>query len=208
MSMKSSLREHWPEYLIELSLFGVFMLSVGILVTIFESPRSLLYAAIPSPSLRIMLLATSVGAALSLLIQSPWGKRSGAHMNPAITIAFFRLKRIRPWDALFYVLAQAIGGTSGIALVALVIGSAFTDPPVQYAITVPGPAGETIAFVAETFISFLLMGMILVFLSSPRLIRFTALATGLLVTALIIVEAQLSGTSMNPARTLASAVQE
>jgi aquaporin Z len=205
-SIRSAICEHWPEYLIEFSLLGVFMLSVGFLATVFESPRSLLYLHIPSPGLRIILLAASVSIALSLLIQSPWGKRSGAHMNPAITIAFLRLEKIHPWDALFYVLAQAMGGTLGIALVACAMGGLFADPPVQYAVTVPGPAGEFVAFMAETLISFLLMATILICISSPRLIRFTALAIGVLVDVLIMVEAPLSGTSMNPARTLASAV--
>ena len=104
--------------------------------------------------LRIVLLAGSIGLVLSLLIQSPWGKRSGAHMNPAITLAFLRLKKIHPWDALFYVVAQAIGGTLGIALVARFAGRLFTDPPVSYAITVPGSKGEAVAFVAEMLISF------------------------------------------------------
>ena len=69
------------------------MIAVGVLVTIFESPRSLLYMRIPSNTMRIVLLAISIGAALGLLIQSPWGKRSGAHLNPAITIAFLRLRK-------------------------------------------------------------------------------------------------------------------
>jgi aquaporin Z len=206
MSVSSALREHWPEYLIEVALLGCFMISIGFLVTVFESPKSLLYLRIPSVALRTGLLAASIGIALSLLIQSPWGKRSGAHMNPAITLAFLRLKRIHPWDAVFYVSAQAIGGTLGVAFVAFVMGDLFTDPPIKYAVTVPGPAGETIAFFAETSISFFLMTTILIFVSSPRLIRFTASAIGALVAILIIIEAPLSGASMNPARTFASAV--
>lgn len=206
MSMNSSLREHWPEYLIEVSLLGFFMVSVGVFDTVFESPRSFMYTCIPSNSLRIVLLATSVGLTLSVLIQSPWGKRSGAHMNPAITIAFLRLKKIHPWDALFYVFAQTMGGMLGIVLVAFVMGGLFTDPPISYAITVPGSAGEVAAFVAEMLISCTLMAMILKFTASPRLIRFTAVAIGGLVAFWILVEAPLSGTSMNPARTLASAV--
>jgi aquaporin Z len=206
LSMKASLSEHWPEYLIEIWLLGCFMIAVGVLVTIFESPRSLLYMRIPSETMRIVLLAASIGAALGLLIQSPWGKRSGAHMNPAITIAFLRLKKIQHWDALFYVFAQTVGGMLGVVVVAWAMGSSFTDPPVQYAVTVPGPTGVTIAFMAEISISFCLMATILVFVSSPQLIRFTPLAIGVLVAVLIILEAPLSGASMNPARTLASAV--
>jgi aquaporin Z len=127
-------------------------------------------------------------------------------MNPAITLAFLRLRKIQPWDAFFYVLAQISGGTLGVVLVAVVIGKRFTDPPIRYAVTVPGAAGAVAAFLAETAISFALMATILIFITSRRLTGFTALAVGCLVAFLIMVEAPISGASMNPARTLASAV--
>jgi aquaporin Z len=206
MSFKSSLSEHWPEYLIEGWALGCFMIAVGLLVTVFESPTSPVYACIRSAGLRVALLAGSIGMSLALVIQSPWGKRSGAHMNPAITLAFLWLRRIQPWDALFYVLAQISGGTFGVVLVAVFAGKLFTEPPIQYAITVPGSAGQAVAFLAETAISFSLMATILTFTTSPCLIRFTPLAIGSLVAFLIMIEAPLSGASMNPARTLASAV--
>ena len=206
LSMKSSVNRHWPEYLIEVSLLGCFMILAGFFVTLFEYPEV--------TSLRSHCEGCSAhGVAgnlhridLTLLIQSPWGKRSGAHMNPAITLAFLRLKKIHPWDAVFYILAQAVGGIVGVLLTAAALGSPFKDPPIHYAATVPGAAGEATAFVAETLISFVLMATILGFVSSPRLGRFTALAIGVLVAVLIVVEAPLSGTSMNPARSLASAV--
>jgi aquaporin Z len=206
MTLRLSLSDHWPEYLIEGWALGCFMIAVALLVTIFDSPNSPVYEGIPSARLRIALLAGAIGMSLTLVIQSPWGKRSGAHMNPAITLAFLRLRKIQPWDALFYVLAQISGGTLGVAFIAVLIGKRFTDPPVHYAVTVPGTDGEAVAFLAETVISFALMATILTFTTSPRLIRFTALAIGCLVALLIIVEAPVSGASMNPARTLASAI--
>jgi aquaporin Z len=206
MSVSSFLREHWPEYVFECGALGCFMIAIGLLVTAFESPVSPIYRAIQCSFLRTTLLATAIGVVLALLIHSPWGKRSGAHINPAVTLAFLRLKKIHPWDALFYVVAQLIGGTLGVMLVAWCFGSLFTDPPVHYAITVPGSAGDAVAFVAEIVISCTLMATILAFTASPRLINFTGLAIGGLVAFWILVEAPLSGTSMNPARTLASAV--
>ena len=204
--MRASLCRHWPEYLIECWALGCFMIAVGLIVTIFESPRSPLYTLFPIALVRVALLAGAIGLVLTLLIQSPWGKRSGAHMNPAITLAFLRLQKIRPWDALFYVVAQVIGGTLGVMLVARLVGSLFTDPPISYAVTVPGSRGEVVAFLAEMAISSTLMATILTFTTSRRLFRFTGVAIGSLVAFWIIVESPLSGTSMNPARTLASAV--
>jgi aquaporin Z len=104
------------------------MIAVGLFVTAFESPKSLAYTGTTSPGLRIVLLATAVGITLTLLIQSPWGKRSGAHMNPAITVAFLRLRKMHRGDALFYILAQTTGGILGISVVAYLVGSPFTDP--------------------------------------------------------------------------------
>ena len=48
------------------------------------------------------------------LIYSPWGQQSGAHLNPAVTLTFWRLGKVATWDALFYVLAQFAGGALGV----------------------------------------------------------------------------------------------
>jgi aquaporin Z len=207
MSLQSALREHWPEYLMEGWALGSFMVAVGVFATVLGSPGSLASHLVPSAIVRTVLLGLAMGVTAVLLIHSPWGKRSGAHMNPAVTLAFLRLGKIHRWDALFYIVAQTVGGTLGVVLVASVAGSLFTAPPVSYAATVPGPNGVTVAFVAEAVISFGLMSAILALFSSSRLTRFTGIAVGCLVALYISVESPLSGTSMNPARTLASAAR-
>jgi aquaporin Z len=205
VSLQSALREHWPEYLIEAWGLGCFMVSIGLFVTILISPLSPIYSLVPSLALRAVMLGLALGATAILLIQSPWGQRSGAHLNPAVTLAFLRARKIHPYDALFYVIAQVVGGILGVMLVAFVVGRLFTDPPVSYAATVPGPRGAAVAFVAEAAISFVLMATVLIFTASTRLARYTGLAIGCLVAFFIAVEFPLSGASMNPARTLASA---
>jgi aquaporin Z len=79
-------------------------------------------------------------------------------------------------------------------------------PDVRYAVTVPGPGGATVAFAAELAISFVLMSMVLLVSNTPRLARYTGLFAGALVATYISFEAPLSGMSMNPARTLGSAL--
>jgi len=206
MSLQSALREHWPEYLIEGWALGCFMVSAGIFATALGSPVSPLYGLIPDPAVRGALVGLAMGATAIVLIHSPWGQRSGAHMNPAVTLSFLRLGKVRPWDALFFVIAQTLGGTLGVVVVATLLGKAFSDPPVSYAATVPGPGGVIVAFTAEAIISFVLMSAVLAFSASARLARFTGIAAGCLVALFIAVEAPLSGMSMNPARTLASAI--
>ncbi len=204
-TVTGSLRGHWPEYLIEAWALGTFMVSAGVVATLLGSPASPAVRALPDPMLRNVLAGIAMGLTAIALIHSPWGKRSGAHMNPAVTLTFLRLGKVHGWDALFFVIAQIAGGTLGVLLVAALLGSAFTDPPVSYAATLPGPAGPRVAFVAELAISCGLMLTVLLLSASARLARFTGLAAGCLVAVYIAFEAPLSGTSMNPARTFASA---
>jgi aquaporin Z len=90
-------------------------------------------------------------------------------------------------------------------LVATVFGMFFTEPPVSYIVTVPGERGVAIAFLAESLMAFGLMLTVLLTANNSRLAGFTGLCAGLLVATYIIVEAPVSGMSINPARTFASA---
>jgi aquaporin Z len=204
-TLNTALREHWPEYLIEAWALGSFMVSAGIVATLLGAPESPLYRAIPGVMWRSVAGGIAMGLTAIALIHSSWGKRSGAHMNPAVTLTFLRLGKIRPWDALFFVLAQVLGGTAGVMLVAALFGHAFTDPPVSYAATLPGPQGPGVAFFAELAISAFLMLVLLSLSSSGRFARFTGIAAGCLVATYIAFESPLSGMSMNPARSFASA---
>ena len=203
--MWTALREHWPEYLIEAWALGCFMIAAGLCATWLISPLSPMRSLVPSGTVRTVLLGLVLGATAIVLIHSPWGQRSGAHMNPAVTLAFLRLRKIQPWDAVFFIIAQAMGGTLGVVLVAAVLGNPFTSPPISYLATFPGPQGAAVAFAAEASMSFGLMLAVLVFSTSPRLASFTGVAVGCLLALFISVELPLSGTSLNPARTLASA---
>jgi aquaporin Z len=201
----TALRAHWPEYLIEGWALGTFMVSAGIVATLLGAPTSPVRSEITEPFWRAAIAGLAMGATAIGLIHSPWGKRSGAHMNPAVTVTFLRLGKVKPWDALFFILAQFAGGIAGVLLVASLVGHAFTDPPVSYAATMPGARGATAAFVAEFAISAALMVVVLCVSSSPRSSRYTGLAAGCLVAVYIALESPLSGMSMNPARSFASA---
>ena len=76
----------------------------------------------------------------------------------------------------------------------------------NFAVTVPGARGVGVAFLAELAITFVLMTAVLLVSNRPDLNRFTGLCAGALVASYIILEAPLSGMSMNPARTVGSAV--
>jgi aquaporin Z len=206
MSIRVSLSRHWPEYLMEAAGLGMFMISAAVFATILEHPASPVRAALTDPLLRRILIGAAMGLTAIGIIYSPWGQRSGAHLNPAVTLTFFRLGKIEPPDALFYIVAQFAGGLVGVLLVAIAIGSYLSDPSVNYVVTVPGQEGPEVAFLAEFAISFGLMLVVLSASNSERVAQWTGLLAGVLVATYIGIEAPLSGMSMNPARTFASAL--
>jgi aquaporin Z len=204
--MFQALRRHWLEYLMEAAGLGLFMISAGLFGTLLESPASPARQAMSEPLGRRAVMGLAMGLTAMGLIYSPWGKQSGAHLNPAVTLAFWRLGKVANWDALFYVLAQFLGGLSGVLLLVAILGASFLEPPVSAVATVPGEAGDVIAFLAESVISLLLMLVVLFASNDRRLASSTGVFAGLLLAVYITVEAPLSGTSMNPARTFASAL--
>lgn len=204
--MTLALRRHWPEYLIEAAGLGLFMVSACLFGTLLEYPGSPARQALPDPLVRRLLMGLGMGLTAACLIYSRWGRRSGAHFNPAVTLTFWRLGRVERADVVGYVLAQAAGAIAGVGLAARVLGGALGHPAVGYVATVPGPPGPAVAFAAETAIAFGLMLAVLATSSRPALARFTGLLAAVLVAVYIVVEAPLSGMSMNPARTLGSAV--
>ena len=187
---RHSSRAHWPEYLIEGWALGMFMISAGVFATALDYPGSPLHSAIADGNTRRALVGIAMGLTAIALIYSPWGKRSGAHMNPAITLAFLRLKHVARWDAAFYILAQFIGGTLGVLLVRSVLGDAFAQPPVAHVATLPAH-GTTVALCAEFGISFLMMTMVLRVSNSERYMRYTGFFAGVLVALFISFEAPL-----------------
>lgn len=203
--MLRALRSHWPEYLIEAALLGLFMVSASGFTILLEYPGSPAVAALPDAFVRRMLIGIAMGLTAVALILSPMGKRSGAHFNPAVTLAFWRLGKVQPWDAVFYVVAQFLGGVVGVAIVAAAIPRLLADPSVNFVATLPGAAGIGAAFAGEFAISFVLMLTVLNVSNHARLARHTPFFAATLVATFITFEAPLSGMSMNPARTFGSA---
>jgi aquaporin Z len=198
--------QHWPEYWMEAAELACFMISACVFTVLLQHPASPIRAAVPDDTLRRVLTGIAMGATAISIFHSPWGKRSGAHLNPSVTLAFFSLGKITARDALFYILAQFAGGTAGVGVARLLMGATLGDPAVNYAATTPGPNGPWVAFGAEFAISFLMLTAVLAFSNSRSLTRWTPVIAGTLVATYISIEAPLSGMSMNPARTLGSSV--
>lgn len=204
--MRGALARHWPEYLMEAAGLGLFMVSACVFAAALEHPASPVRQALDDAFLRRLLMGLAMGGTAVAIIYSPWGKQSGAHLNPAVTLTFLRLGKIAPWDAVFYTAAQFAGAAAGVLLSAWLLGvSLIADPHVNYVVTLPGEAGVGVAFAAEAAIAFGLMLTVLVLSNRHSLNRYTGLAAGLLVALYITFEAPLSGMSINPARSFGSA---
>jgi aquaporin Z len=197
---------HWPEYAIEAVCLGLFMISAAAVATLLQHPSSPIAGWSSAPLLQRVPMGVAMGLTNAALIYSPLGARSGAHMNPAVTLTFLRLRKIAPLDAAGYLLGQFAGGLAGIAIAVRALAGLPAHPAVNYVATIPGRSGAAFAFAAEMLISFVLMSVVLGMSNAPRLARFTGLGASLLVAACIVLEAPFSGMSMNPARTLASNV--
>ena len=204
--MKDSTSGHWREYLMETGGLGIFMISACVFTTVIEHPGSSIRQRIASAFIRRIIVGAGMGLTAIGLIYSPWGKQSGAHLNPSVTITFFRLGKVTLRDAFFYVLAQFVGADLGVLVSAFFLRPWISHPAVNYAVTVPSPMGAGVAFAAEFAISFVLMTMILFVSNGTRFPALTGVLSGILVATYISLEAPLSGMSMNPARTLGSAL--
>lgn len=152
------------------------------------------------------LMGLSVGATVTAIVISPWGQQSGGHFNPALTLAFYRLGKMRLPDALFYVVAQFLGAIGGVCVARYLLPHIAGPQALRYAVTAPGVRGSLPAFIAELTISFVLMFTILFASNRETLVRYTPYLVGFLYATFTIVEAPLSGMSMNPARSFAPAL--
>src|SRR5262249_57496214 len=88
-----ALRTHWPEYLMEGAALGMFMVSACFFGVLLQD--------MPGLPGRI-LGGVAMGLTAVAIISSPWGQRSGAHMNPAVTLPFLPLPNVSPLTTLFY----------------------------------------------------------------------------------------------------------
>jgi aquaporin Z len=201
----SAARSHWREYVSEACSLGIFMMSAAAFATLLQHPASPWALGATSLPARLAM-GLAMGMTAIGMVYSPLGQRSGAHMNPAITLTFWRLGKIAAVDAFFYVMAQFLGGAAGIAAATVLLADLPADPSVNFVATVPGTFGAAVAFIAEMAISFGMMLLILVASNRARWHRFTGLFAGALVCVYITFEAPLSGMSMNAARSFGPAL--
>lgn len=173
-------------------------------VTANFSPGSPLIASFPNEYVRRFLSALLFSASATAIIYSPLGRISGGHINPAVTLAFFRLGKMTPKAAISYIAAQFAGAIAGTAAVRLVWGHRVSK--VHLGTTVPGRVGIWAALGIETLATFLLLALILTFVIRPKIAHLTAAAGGVAGIFLGFFSLPYSGASLNPARSFGPAL--
>ena len=196
---------HWIEWLCEL-LGTLAMILVGFsAIALFGAPQSPLHAAIGSAALRAWLTGLTFGVISALVALSPLGRRSGAHLNPVVTLAFWTQGKVHPHDVAGYVSGQVVGAICGTAATAVVWGA--EARAVHLGATAPGRGvGPVEAVLVEAAMTGALVLTLLLMTSRAVTARWTPLVLWLLIAALVWQGAPYTGTSLNPARSLGPAL--
>jgi aquaporin Z len=198
------MRRNLSAYFSELAGTAI-MLFIGVSAVSFMWGPGSPVPVVSNGALRRLLTGIMFAGGATAVVYSPLGQISGGHINPAVTLGFWRLGKVPTRDALAYVAMQFLGAFAGAYAAGLAWGPLTTG--VQYAATVPGDGySQAGALAAETAITFLLVFLIFVCVNKPRIASRTGLFAGSLVAILVMIEAPVTGTSLNPARTLGPAI--
>ena len=160
---------------------------------------------LPATSPRLLLTGALFAGTGALVTISPIGRRSGAHLNPAVTLGFWLTGHVHLDDLAGYVAGQVVGAIIGAIALIAVWGRAAAS--VHDGVTQPATGlSEPQAALIEALMTAALVLTILVFVSSTRTMRWTPLAVWAVVTVLVWQGAPYTGTSLNPARSLGPAI--
>jgi aquaporin Z len=198
LPLAEALRRHWPEYAVEAAFLALLVLFAGVVSAWLQGPD----IAASEPGVRRLGAGVATGLALIAMVYSPWGRRSGTHLNPAITLAYLRLGKVGRWDALFYLLAQLAGALVAVSLLRRGALLPAAVPPSLLSISI-GPSNEWTAFLTELVLSAAAMLLILFTSNHASWFRWTGVVYGLLAMLIVACAAPLAGFGMNVARLLA-----
>ncbi len=190
---------HWREWLAE---------GAGTAIVLFAvvTAKDLAVRAGPPFSdrwCRIAIIAVVAGLAVAAVALSALGRRSGAHLNPALTVGLWLQRTVSPADLAGYCAAQLAGGVLGVAL-ARIWGPTVPRAAVDWALLEPAPwVGQLPAAGLECAATAVQLAVVFALLTSRRYHRWTPPAAAAMLTVGIVVLGTVSGGAFNPVRGLA-----
>jgi len=181
----------------------------GTLVLVFIGCGS---AVIAGSYIGFLGIAFAFGLAILAMVYVI-GPISGCHINPAVTIAFYTRNQIKAWDALWYIIMQCFGAIFGAAVLLLIAsGLPGYDVLVNglgqngYGIASPAGYSKDVAIIAEVVLTFIFV--LVIFGSTSKVMPegFAGISIGFTLTFIHIVGIPITGTSVNPARSIGPAL--
>jgi aquaporin Z len=195
---------HWREYSAEFFGTALLVLCGLSLVIIMFGEGSPAAEIIPNVKVRQMITGFLFGCIGASIAVSPIGRVSGAHVNPVVTLAFRLMGKLNVRTTLGYIIVQMTGAVVG-SWPLLMWGS--LGQSVSFGATLPGQGYDTVTvLLGEIVTTFALIVALCVFLGFRKLRPYTPLMIPFLYAVMIPLEASISGTSTNPARTFGPAV--
>jgi aquaporin Z len=196
---------HLSEWACELAGTALLLLGGLSAVALDFGPGSPIARVLPSASARLLLTGMLFAATGSVIAVSPLGRRSGGHINPAVSLAFWLDGKMHHHDLAGYLSAQFAGAIVGVMVWRLLWGPVADG--VMEGATLPGPGVSPLAAVGiEALMTGVLVLVIFAFLSRHATMRWTPLGVWVVVSLLVWIGAPLTGTSLNPARGLGPAL--
>ena len=181
------------------------LLFVGLNIVIFNwGEGSVVARMIPSELIRTILTGFVFGCVGCSIALSPVGKISGAHINPAVSIAFWLRGKMNTYVMIGYIVSQMIGAAIGCVPLLFMWGKQGSS--IQYGITLPANGKVFPAFMAEVFATASLIFYLYIFIGRKNLRNYTPYGIPVLYSVLNILVASISGDSTNPARSFGPAV--
>ena len=160
---------------------------------------------IPNQMLRLAFAGAGFGLGAVVVVYSILGQTSGGHLNPALTIAFWMQDKIETKKLAPYIVSQCLGSLAGTTLVAIVIPELSSS--VGHGVTnVAEIITPGIAILLEAFLMMLFVLMIFWMTASHDRSRYTGLMVFLYLVVFVPLEGPLTGTSINPARSIGPAI--
>lgn len=194
---------HVAEWAAEFAGTAILVFVALSALTVMFRPGSAWEDWVPSRSGRLLLLGILVAAVIVAIATSPLGRLSGAHLNPAVTLAFWITRHVHPHDLFGYWAAQLLGGLAGVLALRAVWSD--TAAGVDYGFISPSVAAGP-AVLIEALMVALMVAAMFFFLSEVRLTRWTPVVAGAVVALATWLGAERTGAGLNPARTLAPSV--
>lgn len=177
------------------------MEAIGTFALVFAGCGAIVADAERDGALGAVGIALVFGLVIMVMIYAG-GHLSGAHYNPAVTVAFALARHFPPREALAYVAAQVTGAT----LAALLLLAAWPDEPASLGATVPSVGAGT-AFLYEVVLTAFLMFVITAVATDTRAVgAAAAIAIGGTVGLDALFGGPITGASMNPARSFGPAL--